>query len=115
MQTGGHCEPADTSLSAAAGREAREEGGIPSVGVVGVPLRLDRHEVMCRDDSGHSSSLDHLDVQWLAIAPANSTPRMSAESADLRWWPWDGLPTGTTGADASVHALVAAARTRLGM
>lgn len=114
LQTGGHCEPIDPSLGAAALREAREESGIPDVQIVGDPLRLDRHEVGCRAETGERTRLDHLDVQWLAIAPTGAVPVRSAESADLRWWPWDALPTGAAGADRSVHDLITAARIRLG-
>ena len=113
LQTGGHCEPADIDLAAAAKREAREESGIPDVALQSDPLRLDRHQVACRGDDGERTLLDHLDVQWLALSEAHRTPVRSDESADLRWWPWDALPTGSTGADASVRALVAVARDRL--
>ncbi len=113
LQTGGHCEPDDTDLISAAEREAREESGVEQVSVHSDPLRLDRHRVSCRGDDGQRTLLDHLDVQWLALADARTAPVRSDESLDLRWWPWDGLPDGPTGADASVRALVAAARRRL--
>lgn len=113
LQTGGHCEPADVDLAAAAQREAHEESGLDDVVTWDVPLRLDRHEVACRGDDGQHTVLDHLDVQWLALADARQAPVRSIESVDLQWWPWNDLPRGATGADASVHALVAAARRRL--
>ena len=110
LQTGGHCEPADASLLAAAEREAREEGGIADLRMLGEPVRLDRHQVTCRAADGTRTALDHLDVQWCALAPVDAEPIRSAESLDLRWWPWDSLPKDT---DASVRALVAASRSRL--
>lgn len=110
LQTGGHCEPDDASLLAAAEREAREEGGIEDLMMLEAPIRLDRHGVQCRGDDGTRTRLDHLDVQWCAVAPAGAVPVRSAESLDLRWWPWDALPEGT---DDSVRALVAASRARL--
>jgi 8-oxo-dGTP pyrophosphatase MutT (NUDIX family) len=113
LQTGGHCEPDDADLMGAAEREAREESGIAEVSVHPDPLRLDRHRVSCRGDDGERTLLDHLDVQWLALADSRQIPIRSDESLDLRWWPWDGLPDGPTGADASVRALVSAARRRL--
>ena len=66
------------------------------------PVRLDRHVVHCRAD-GDS---EHLDVQYLALAPDGAHERISEESTDLRWWPVDALPAGV---DGSVRALVSRA------
>lgn len=109
LQTGGHCEPGDVSLADAALREATEESGLPGLRLEPVILRLDRHEVRCRAADGGSVALDHLDVQYLAIAESVTEERRSAESDDLRWWPWEAFP-----ADPSVRRLVAAARAHLG-
>lgn len=111
LQTGGHCEPDDADLVAAAAREAAEESGIDNLSIDAVPLRLDRHAVRCRADDGHATILDHLDVQFLAVAPAFAREVCTHESLDLRWWPWSTLPEDT---DASVRALVAAALERTG-
>lgn len=111
LQLGGHIEATDESVRAAAAREAVEEGGIHGIEIDPAPLRLDRHAVRCRDGVGGETLLDHLDVQFLAVAPTGSVARISSESLDLRWWPWAALPDDT---DDSVHALVAAARWRLG-
>jgi 8-oxo-dGTP pyrophosphatase MutT (NUDIX family) len=111
LQLGGHIEDDDASLRDAAAREAREEGGIADIRIDPMPLRLDRHAVRCRDGAGGQTLLHHLDVQFLAAAPAGAREHRSDESLDLRWWPWSALPEGT---DDSVRALVAAARSRLG-
>ncbi len=37
----------------------------------------------------------HLDLQFVAQAPAGAQIAVSEESVDLRWWPIDGLPAGT--------------------
>jgi 8-oxo-dGTP pyrophosphatase MutT (NUDIX family) len=112
LQTGGHCEASDLDLTAAALREAVEEGGVADLIIDAVPLQLDRHRVACKDADGGLTMLNHLDVQFLVMAPSGATPRRSEESLDLRWWSWDALPAGT---DDSVRHLVAAARTRLAL
>ena len=111
LQTGGHCEADDRDLIAAALREATEESGIAGLLVDPEPLRLDRHAVRCRAYDGTSTELHHLDVQFLALSPPDAQETRSAESLDLRWWPWSALPEPS---DASVRALVAAARARCG-
>lgn len=111
LQLGGHIEDDDASLCDGAQREAVEEGGIAGIVIDPDPMRLDRHRVRCRDGLGGMTELHHLDVQFLALAPDGAVERMSSESLELRWWPWSSLPEPT---DASVRALVASARTRLG-
>ena len=101
LQLGGHVEPEDASVRAAALRESREESGIDEVTVSVAPVRLDRHPVPC---AGAMS--EHLDVQYLAVVPAGSREVMSEESDDLRWFHVDALPDGL---DASVRALIRAA------
>ena len=110
LQTGGHCEPGDSDIFAAAAREAHEESGIADLRIDADPLRLDRHAVMCRPQSGAATELHHLDVQFLAVAPPGAQERRSAESIDLRWWSWSALPSDT---DDSVRRLVAQAQRRL--
>lgn len=111
LQLGGHVEASDATLVDAAHRESVEEGGIDGIRVDPVPLRLDRHRVRCRDGRGGEDLLDHLDVQFLALAPPGGVERRSSESLDLRWWSWTALPEDT---DTSVRALVQAALARLG-
>lgn len=103
LQTGGHCEPADTSIVAAAWREATEETGIADLTVDPEPLLLSRHPVKCHE-GGH-----HLDIQFVAVAPPGAEPRCSDESDDVRWFAVDDLPEPT---DDSVRSLVAAATSR---
>ena len=111
LQTGGHIEAGDTSLVAAALREAREESGIVDLTVDADPLCLDRHEVRCRAADGTRTTLHHWDVQFLAVAPPGSVAVISAESDDLRWWPLDALPD----VDESVQRLSQQAIARLGL
>jgi 8-oxo-dGTP pyrophosphatase MutT (NUDIX family) len=103
---GGHCEPSDRTLAGAALREATEESGIPGLVLDPVPLHLDAHDVgFC---GGHPQ-VRHLDVRFLALAPANAAHSVSAESLDVRWWRVDALPTD----EPDMHALVDLALDRL--
>jgi 8-oxo-dGTP pyrophosphatase MutT (NUDIX family) len=101
LQLGGHNEQTDASISAAARREAQEESGIDDVVISQAPLRLDRHPVPC----GGAMS-EHLDVQYLALVPADAVAVMSHESDDLQWFRLDALPDPL---DDSVAALIDAA------
>jgi 8-oxo-dGTP pyrophosphatase MutT (NUDIX family) len=86
---GGHCEPHDGSLGAAALREGLEEGGVPGLVLDPEPLHLDAHVVgFC----GEHAQVTHLDVRFLAVAPEGAVPEVSEESLDVRWWPVDDLP-----------------------
>ena len=85
LQPGGHVDDDDTSLAAAALREATEETGVAGLVVDPAPLRLDRHPAPCGAEH-------HLDVQFLVTAPAAAVPVVSAESLDVRWWPVGALP-----------------------
>lgn len=88
VQLGGHIEAADPSVSAAAFREAFEEGGVAVSPVSVRPLDVDRHALSTR--FGHCTV--HWDVGFAALAPAASSPISSFESEDVGWWPVDALP-----------------------
>jgi 8-oxo-dGTP pyrophosphatase MutT (NUDIX family) len=104
LQMGGHCEPQDVSLTAAALREATEESGVSGLTLLpGGPVRLDRHPIP-------SPCNWHLDVQYAALAPAGAVEAISDESLDLRWFGYDEVAEV---ADDSVVRLMEAARARL--
>lgn len=109
LQTGGHCEPGDTTLASAALREATEETGIEGLELLDQPVRLDRHRVGCRGVA--EPECEHLDVQYVALAPSGARWALSRESLELRWWSVDALPED---ADGSVRALVSRAMVRAG-
>ena len=88
FQFGGHLEPGDASLLAAATREATEESGLAGLVLDPVPVQLSDHEVPFCGDGVH-----HYDVRFLAVAPADAVPAVSAESLDVRWFPITELPT----------------------
>jgi len=107
LQTGGHCEPDDTTLADAARREGREESGIHDLAVDPVPVLLSLHEV---PSCGPIRPSHHLDVQYVAVAPEGAQISISDESDDLAWFDVDDLPAQT---DQSVRDLIAAATRRL--
>jgi len=108
FQLGGHLEPGDASLWAAARREAREESGLDALEPLPQPVQLDRHVLV----GSFGSCREHLDVRYAAVAPPGAGPRVSAESLDVRWWPVDALPEGTR---AELAPLVSLARDALGL
>lgn len=105
LQTGGHCEETDGGLADAALREGREESGIPSLRIDTDPVWLSLHEVAACGPGTH-----HLDVQFVAVAPADARYAISVESADLGWFSVD---FGTEDCDDSVRELIAAGAQRL--
>jgi len=94
MQLGGHCEPGDATLAAAALREATEESGIDGLIVDPVPIDVDVHEVRCgAGDGTPATASTHYDVRFLVHCPAGATERVSAESSALGWFRPEALPS----------------------
>ena len=89
FQFGGHGESGDATLAGAAAREAVEESGITDLVLDPVPVQLSEHAVPFCDPRG---GVHHLDVRFVALAPADADPAVSDESLDVRWWPADALP-----------------------
>jgi 8-oxo-dGTP pyrophosphatase MutT (NUDIX family) len=108
VQMGGHCDEGDEDddgdpdVVAAALREATEESGIAGLRIEPELAAVHVHPVTC----SLGVPTRHLDLQFVARAPAGARIAMSDESLDLRWFPADGLPEGT---DHALAYLVAQA------
>lgn len=109
LQPGGHVEPDDGDLLAAARREVREE-----VGLVDAPLHpacpgvfdVDIHPIPARkDEPAH----EHFDVRFLFRAPAKELVRASEEVRGGRWVPLVAIEdAGSDGSVTRAAAKVAA-------
>ena len=106
LQLGGHCEPEDTGLVAAALREATEESGIEGLRIEPRPVHLDVHPITC----SLGVPTRHFDVQFAVRAPAGARPVRSSESDDLRWWPVRALPDGCDDLTEMITAAQSAVR-----
>ena len=92
LQPGGHAD-GDADLFRVAVREAREETGLVTFetlpgGDPPAPLDLDIHEIP--PHGGEPAHL-HLDVRFLLVAAPGEVPRVSEESAAIRWVPRERL------------------------
>ena len=106
VQLGGHCDDDDADIVAAALREAIEESGVAGLRIAPELAAVHVHPVTC----SLGVPTRHLDLQFVAHAPAGAQIAISDESEDLRWWPADALPDGT---DHALAYLVARARARV--
>ena len=104
VQLGGHCED-DADIAAAALREATEESGVAGLRISSDLAAVHVHALTC----SLGVPTRHLDLQFVAHAPADARIVISDESEDLKWWPADALPEGT---DHALAYLVAQATRR---
>jgi 8-oxo-dGTP pyrophosphatase MutT (NUDIX family) len=91
VQLGGHCEDSDADIVAAALREATEESGVDGLQIAPGLTAINVHALTC----SLGVPTRHLDLQFVARAPAGAQIAVSEESVDLRWWPIDALPAGS--------------------
>lgn len=108
VQLGGHCEEGDSDIVGAALREATEESGIEGLSIDADLGAIHVHPVTC----SLGVPTRHLDLQFVARAPAQAQIAISDESLDLRWWPIGEPPEGPRGSDSALAHLAAVARSR---
>ncbi|MFI6233745.1 NUDIX hydrolase [Micromonospora sp. NPDC050784] len=106
VQLGGHCEPTDQTLVAAALREATEESGIAGLRIDPVPIDVDVHQVQCQGGSAH------YDVRFAVLAPPAAVEQVSDEAEELGWFPPDQLPEPLAGGTVQLVAPALAALRR---
>ncbi len=108
LQFGGHFEPEDDTVLAAATREAREESGIATLQLDPRIVELHRHELLA---PAFGRCAEHLDIRFAGVVPDGAAYAVSDESLDVAWWPADGMPPET---EAELGPLVRAAQRLLG-
>jgi 8-oxo-dGTP pyrophosphatase MutT (NUDIX family) len=107
LQPGGHVDPTDPDLVAAARREVHEEVGLVELELVEPgPFDLDVHDIPARKDE---ASHQHFDVRYLFRARTRQvTP--ASDAKDARWVPLAQIDAQLS--DASVERAVAKLRAR---
>src|SRR5262249_41384083 len=84
LQPGGHVEPGDADVLAAARREVREELGLEALTPLGEGLLdVDVHTIPAR---GSQPAHEHFDVRFLFATAADSF-RAASDARDARWFP----------------------------
>ena len=99
LQPGGHVDPADPSMLAAAARELAEETGVTQPLMhpkVEGPLAIDIHEIPARKAEPEHL---HFDIRYLFIAP-NTHIQAASDALDARWVQFDAI--GSLQTDESV-------------
>jgi 8-oxo-dGTP pyrophosphatase MutT (NUDIX family) len=108
LQFGGHFEPHDATVHAAATREAREESGLPDLVLDPRIVELHRHRLLA---PGFGRCAEHLDIRYAGVVADDAAFAVSEESLDVAWWPADALPHESA---HEIGPMVAAARRLLG-
>ncbi len=106
LQPGGHIDPEDADVCAAARREAREEAGVERLRLVEADaiFDLDVHSIPAR---GQEPAHEHFDVRWLFVAE-HSDVVAASDALEVRWFALDEIEP--LGADESVVRALAKIR-----
>ncbi len=89
LQPGGHLEPNDLTMEAAARREAFEETGARELELLAAPFDVDVHEIPARaTEPAHR----HYDIRFLFRAPSEVIASGS-DAVDARWVSLDEVET----------------------
>ncbi|MBM4342646.1 MAG: NUDIX hydrolase [Deltaproteobacteria bacterium] len=100
LQPGGHIEPGDADLLAAARREVQEETGLGKLRLLGAPLDVDVHLIPAhKGDPAHR----HYDVRFLFEATGRLV-RAADDAVQAKWVALDAV--GNIGSDESVMRAV---------
>lgn len=90
VQFGGHLEPEDADIAAAAAREVTEESGLQSFRML-TPDAIDLQAQQLGERFGVCDI--HLDLLFAAEAPRDAPTAVSDESEAVEWFDLDALPT----------------------
>jgi 8-oxo-dGTP pyrophosphatase MutT (NUDIX family) len=106
LQPGGHVDPADSDVCAAARREALEESGVENLRDAGSDgiFDLDVHLIPART---REPAHEHFDVRFLFVAERLEVAAAS-DALDARWLAWDEIESVV--ADESVARAIAKIR-----
>jgi 8-oxo-dGTP pyrophosphatase MutT (NUDIX family) len=118
LQPGGHVEPDDEDVVAAAAREIAEETGLHGCHALGEGLfDVDVHRIPARGGARPEPEHEHHDLRVALVAPQGSEPVVGDGVGAFRWVPLDAfdalVANGELHTDRSVMRAIERLRARL--